>query len=186
MKTRDRAFEAGVVADRADAADTGDRAPPSERRGDQQRRSKLVELADVGRAGIPQLSAVTALTAIGTSGQRLVAAVAVMTMSPVSTGCCWRAWSWTAALSVAPGVGCAGCLSVSVVGLRFWANAGVARRTGLPKPASGLADHDSLPLGRSSPVDGSDANPDDGPKEARAASARNNARHCCSNLATRV
>jgi hypothetical protein len=37
--------------------------------------------------------AVTALTAIGTSDSAWLRRVAVMTMSAVSTGCCWRAWS---------------------------------------------------------------------------------------------
>ena len=113
----DRAFEAGVVADRADAADAGDgRAGFGRGRGDEQRRRNLVELADVGRAAYSAAcSAVTALTAIGTSDSAWLRRVAVMTMSPVSTGCCSRAWSWTAAASaVAPAVGCAVCLSVSV------------------------------------------------------------------------
>jgi len=38
-----------------------------------------------------RFSAVTALTAIGTSDKAWLRRVAVMTMSPVSTGCCSRA-----------------------------------------------------------------------------------------------
>ena len=52
----DRAFEAWVVADRADAADAGDRGAAFRRgRGDEQRRRKLVELANVGRAAVAQV-----------------------------------------------------------------------------------------------------------------------------------
>ena len=49
---RDRAFEAGVVADRADAADTGRAVGFRAGRRDEQRRGELVELADVGGAGV--------------------------------------------------------------------------------------------------------------------------------------
>src|SRR6476646_1385533 len=69
--------------------------------------------------------AVTALTAIGTSESAWLRRVAVMTISPVFTGCS-RAWSCAAAPSVAPGVGCAVCLSVSVLETAVCANAGVA------------------------------------------------------------
>ena len=48
---RDRAFETRIVADRADAADTGRSIGFGAGRGDQQRRCELVELANVGCAG---------------------------------------------------------------------------------------------------------------------------------------
>jgi len=74
--------------------------------------------------------AVTALTAIGTSDSASLRRVAVMTILLVSTGCCSRAWSCTAAASaVAPCVGCAALLSVSVFEVAVWANAGLATAT---------------------------------------------------------
>ncbi len=76
MNTRDRAFEAGIVADRADAADV--RATPApasdEVEETQQRRGDLVELADVGRAGILQLFRSDRAHRHRHVGQRLVAA----------------------------------------------------------------------------------------------------------------
>jgi hypothetical protein len=76
-----------------------------------------------------RVSAVTALTAIGTSDNASLRRVAVMTMSLVSTGCGSTAWSETAAASaVAPSVGCAAPLSVSVLDCDVvWPNAGAAR-----------------------------------------------------------
>src|SRR5215210_4756100 len=53
----DRAFEARIVADRADAADTGRAVAFTAGRGDEQRRGELVQLTDVGRAAVLQLLA---------------------------------------------------------------------------------------------------------------------------------
>ena len=53
MNTRDRAFEAGVVADRADAADAGHAGAGFGRgRGNQQRRADLGQLANIARAAV--------------------------------------------------------------------------------------------------------------------------------------
>ncbi len=72
----------------------------------------------------------TALTAIGTSERAWLRRVAVITMSPVLAGCVSVAWSWTAAPSVAPGVGWAELLSVSVVDCDvLWPMAGDANVT---------------------------------------------------------
>ena len=49
---RDRAFESGIVADRADAADSGGAVGFGTGGGDEQRRGQLVQLADVGDAGV--------------------------------------------------------------------------------------------------------------------------------------
>ena len=49
---RDRAFEAGIVADGADAANAGRAVGFGAGRRHEQRRGELVQLADVGRAGI--------------------------------------------------------------------------------------------------------------------------------------
>src|SRR5215213_2401424 len=74
--------------------------------------------------------AVTALTAIGTSDSAWLRRVAVITMSLLSTGCCSRAWSWTAAPSVALSVGWADPLSVSVLDCDvLWPTAGDANVT---------------------------------------------------------
>src|SRR4051794_8317615 len=104
-------------------------------------------------------------------------------MSLVSTGCCSRALSCAAAPSVAPGVGLAACLSVSVLEVAVWANAGVATAT---RPAE--SSHADLrimsvspprargPIGESycrSAVNGSDCG-----------SATTTLPHRCSNCAT--
>ncbi len=70
----DRAFEAGVVADGADAADTGDaRAGLGRGRGDEQRRGDLVELADIAGAGQFELLRGDRADGHRHVGQRLVA-----------------------------------------------------------------------------------------------------------------
>ncbi len=51
---RDRAFEARIVADSADAADTGRAVSLGAGRGDEQRRGELVQLADVAGAAVLQ------------------------------------------------------------------------------------------------------------------------------------
>src|SRR5947209_1827616 len=76
-----------------------------------------------------RFSAVTALTAIGTSESAWFRRVAVMMMLPVSTGCRSSAWFWTAApCAVDPCVGGAVVgLPLSVLGgTLLWAKTGVA------------------------------------------------------------
>src|SRR3982751_548459 len=91
-------------------------------------------------------------------------------MSLVSTGCASRAWSWVAAPSVAPGVGWAACLSVSVVDCEVCANAGVAATT-----IAADSSHADLRIMFSLPCwarPGGKANPDQLRKEASAGSAQ--------------
>src|SRR5438270_5196679 len=102
-----------------------------------------------------RFSAVTALTAIGTSDRAWLRRVAVMMMLPVSTGCCSRAWFWTAAgWAVEPCVGGAVVgFPLSVLGGTFvWANAGVATTNRLVDTSKAdLRIIYSLPLGRKTP-----------------------------------